>query len=201
MNAKSKKAPQPAGTKGGSGQTMTKKQKQQLKAQHDWCHNYLRIWAPEVEDLEPFEEAAVGYSPWMTAEERASGKPCALNFHSLVPIPDEVLKAGCDPTGRNWEIEHWGVGQGASSKGDPAKLQGGFDDENFLDYSFETPSAPPLAFLQNVSKEWPTLTFLLKYDHETKCFKGIAKAQAGKVEHYQMKYGEINQIGKEASHA
>jgi hypothetical protein len=201
MSAKHKKAPQPAGTKAGSGQIMTKTPRQQLKAQHDWCYSYLTIWAPEIEDLERFEKAAVGYSPWMTSEERANKEPCGLNFHSLVPIPDQVFKAGYDPTGRNWELEHWGVEQGASSKGDPAKLQGGFDDEVFLDYSFETPSAAPIAFLQNVSKKWPTLTFLLNYDHFPNCFKGIARINAAKVEHYQMEYAEINLIGKEASHA
>ena len=51
--------------------------------------NKLTITGPEA-DVQAFKAKAVGHSPW----EEPEGDPDALNFHSLVPVPEEVLKAG-----------------------------------------------------------------------------------------------------------
>ena len=36
------------------------------------------------------------------------GEPGRLNFHSLVPVPEEVLKAGYESGGYDWEQKNWG---------------------------------------------------------------------------------------------
>ena len=60
----------------------------------NWCLNKLTITGPEA-DVQAFKAKAVGHSPW----EEPEGDPDALNFHSLVPVPEEVLKAGYE---RGW---------------------------------------------------------------------------------------------------
>jgi hypothetical protein len=55
----------------------------------NWCSNKLTIAGPGP-DVQEFKTKAVGHSPWEEPEE----EPDALNFHSLVPVPEEVLKAG-----------------------------------------------------------------------------------------------------------
>jgi hypothetical protein len=140
-----------------------------------------------AKDLAKFKKQAVGYSPWMTSEERAKEKPCGLNFHSLVPIPDQVLKAD-DQTMGNWTDEHWGAFGGASYSGDASEVDAlvGKGVPAVLLYSLDTRWVPPIAFLKNVSKKWPTLLFLLDYTGEGLEFIGIAKAKAGEIEHYQV---------------
>ncbi len=50
---------------------------------------------------------------------------------------------------------------------------------------FET-SRPPLPALQQLSRDYPKLVFLLEYE-TTRC-KGLAKAKAGRLIHHQVRY-------------
>jgi hypothetical protein len=75
----------------------------------NWCFNELTITGP-AEDLKRFKERAAGLSPWASASERVRN---VLNFHSLVPVPDDIIQTGYDPTGYEWEIQNWGVKWGA----------------------------------------------------------------------------------------
>jgi len=63
----------------------------------NWCLNNLTITGPQA-DLEAFKTKAVGHSPW----EEPEGKPDMLNFHSLVPVPEEVLKSGYGSAAYDW---------------------------------------------------------------------------------------------------
>ena len=54
-------------------------------------------------------------------------------------------------------------------------------------WQFNTDS-PPLPFLGTVSRQWPSLTFLLDYDCEDERLKGLAKAKNGRLSHYQVSY-------------
>jgi hypothetical protein len=60
----------------------------------NWRLNKLTVTGPE-EDVRSFKEKAVGHSPWLKPE----GEPSVLNFHSQVPVPEEVLKAGYEAAG------------------------------------------------------------------------------------------------------
>ena len=42
--------------------------------------------------------------------------------------------------------------------------------------------------LKKLSRQWPTLTFLLDYELERKRTKGLAKAKAGEIEHCDISY-------------
>jgi hypothetical protein len=137
----------------------------------NWCSNRLRVYGPD-EDVGRFKEKAVGHPPWHGKE----GERSVLNFHSLVPVPLEVVSAGYDPAGYDWEQTRWGCKWGACS----ATLVDEW--EGFLDYSFETPWTPPLPFLSALAPHWPSLKFLLDYEEMSMGFKGIAKFMNGSFE-------------------
>ena len=141
----------------------------------NWCFNRLRINGP-IADAEQFQQQAVGFSPWYQPEPYDEAD--ALNFHSLVPIPPAVLAAGCEPAGTDWERQHWGCQSGAERSALTETWHGG------ALYEFDTAWNPPLAFLQTVSQSWPTLVFVLDYEEPGNAFKGLARTQAGTMEHY-----------------
>jgi len=53
-------------------------------------------------------------------------------------------------------------------------------------WQFDT-DAPPLAFLRSISRQWP-LPFLLVYDCEDQCLKGLIKARNGRLRHFRVTY-------------
>ena len=69
----------------------------------NWCTNKLTIIGPGA-DVQAFKIKAVGKSPW----DEPGDNPNALNFHSLIPVPDDILAADYGDAGYNWEITHWG---------------------------------------------------------------------------------------------
>ena len=52
---------------------------------------------------------------------------------------------------------------------------------------FDTESAP-LESLRSLSRPWPRLVFLLERESEADRIKGLAKAKAGELEHWETKY-------------
>ena len=50
-----------------------------------------------------------------------------------------------------------------------------------LAVQFETAKAPT-RYITAASRNWPRLTFLLDYEIEEKCLKGLAKARRGELE-------------------
>jgi hypothetical protein len=139
----------------------------------NWCDNHLRISGPAA-DIKAFKKKAVGHFPW---DEPAKGEePNVLNFHSLVPIPKKVLKAGYNEAGCNWERENWGCRSGAFEASVVDEWECG------VLYGFDTPWTPPLPLLAHLTQQWPTLTFVLDYEELGAGFKGIAKASNGTLE-------------------
>ena len=71
----------------------------------NWCSNTLTVTGP-VEEIARFRKESTGYRPKYTPHSMETGEvveteadtdyplPELLNFHSLVPIPDEVLAFG-----------------------------------------------------------------------------------------------------------
>ena len=138
----------------------------------NWCSNKLAVYGPD-EDVKRFKEQATGHSPWARQNEPEQH---ILNFHSLVPIPPEILAAGYDPVGYDWELATWGCKWGACH----SQLTGEW--EGHLTYLFDTAWSPPLAFLEKIGPQWPTLIFLLDYEEMGMGFKGIAKAAGNAFE-------------------
>ena len=138
----------------------------------NWCSNILRIFGPD-EDVQRFKQQAAGSSPWEHGEDQEQN---ILNFHSLVPVPPEVLSAGYDVAGWDWERINWGCKWGAN---EPSLTD---EWEGHLAYSFETAWVPPIPFLEKLAPQWPKLTFLLDYEEMSMEFKGITKVAGHSVE-------------------
>ena len=133
----------------------------------NYCSNKLTITGPDT-DVRSFKEKAAGPCPWLKLDETEVE---VLNFHSLVPVPDEVLKAGYEAAGYDWERENWGCKWGAD---EPQILDEG---GNCLIYEFYTAWSPPIEFLEKVAVLWPVLQFVLEYEEPGIGFKGLAKFQ------------------------
>jgi hypothetical protein len=138
----------------------------------NWCNNRLTVSGPEA-DVTRFKEKAVGSSAWGKVEEREQS---VLNFHSLAPVPAEVLAAGYNAAGYDWERANWGCKWGACH----AELVDEW--EGYLEYAFDTAWAPPIEFLVRLAPQWPSLTFVIGYEEMGVGFKGICKVQGDVVE-------------------
>ncbi len=132
----------------------------------NWCQNNLTITGSEA-DIQAFKAKAVGHSPWLEPE----GDPDLLNFHSLVSVPDEVLKAGYQSAGYDWEQKNWGCKWGASGPGILDEWEG------HVEYEFYTAWSPPIEFLKRVAVQWSSLQFVLAYEEPGMAYKGLAKFQ------------------------
>ena len=143
----------------------------------NWCTNKLVVHGPH-EDVKRFKEKATGHSPWPADE----GEKSVLNFHSLVPIPPEVLSAGYEQAGYEWELRNWGCKWGACSAALVDEWEG------HLEYAFETAWSPPIPFLSKLASSWPTLIFLLDYEEMGMGFKGITKVAGDTVEDHCLEF-------------
>ena len=139
----------------------------------NWCFNHLRVTGP-AKDVARFQDQAAGFGPWHTPE--VGQGPDILNFHSLLPIPAEVLTSGYDMAGYNWEIQHWGCKLGACHAALADEWEGG------VIYEFDTAWSPPLILVEQVSRVWPTLIFVLDYEEPGMGFKGLSRAEGGVLE-------------------
>jgi len=140
----------------------------------NWCHNQLTVSGP-ADEVKQFKETAVGHSPWLSAAEVGREKPDPLNFHSLFPVPEELMNAGYNEAAYHWERDNWGCKRGARDTQILDEWDGG------VIYEFDTAWVPPLEFIEHISKDWPRLTFDLEYDECGIGFTGSAQAQAGKL--------------------
>ena len=133
----------------------------------NWCENRLRIFGPEA-DLEKFQQQAVGHPLWLNEQERQTNQPSPLNFHSLLPVPDEIINLGIAL--EDWQVEHWGT------KWEAAEVL--LLDNNTgiaLSYQFDTAWSPPIALFKTIGPQWPTLTFRLNYEELGCGFIGLCK--------------------------
>jgi hypothetical protein len=140
----------------------------------NWCSNHLTVKGEHAE-VQRFKVQAVGHSPWETPP--VDEEPAALNFHSLVPVPADVLQAGYENAGYDWELNNWGCKWGACS----ADLVE--DNGHELLYGFDSAWSPPIAFLKHLGKLWPNLMFLLEYDEPDMGLSGSYKVQGN---HYEV---------------
>jgi hypothetical protein len=56
-----------------------------------------------------------------------------------------------------------------------------------FNWAFVT-EAPPIESLTRLSKRWPQLVLILDYEVQRERLKGLAKAKAGKLQHYHINY-------------
>jgi hypothetical protein len=145
----------------------------------NFCNNYLTVKG-ETEEVQRFKQSAVGFNPWDSPQPDESPSP--FNFHSLVPVPEKVLRENYVEAGYDWEMAHWGCRSGDCD----AEL---VEDKGLeLLYGFDTVWNPPIAFLKHLGKSWPNLRFLLQYDEPGAGLKGLCKVHADQCEDHRIQF-------------
>lgn len=145
----------------------------------NWCSNKLTILG-KASRLAEFAERARGLRPAYKrqlekVDKKVNDEINVLEFHNFVPVPKEVLDAGYDPAGYNWEIANWSVKWGACC----AQIEDS-KDENELCYVFDTPWRDPNLWFARTAALYPDLTFYLEFSEPSMGFSGSSKYSGGK---------------------
>lgn len=148
----------------------------------NWCENQLQVTGSKS-DLLWFQASVKGkHAQYVLTEaekemvarfgEEKEEELYNFTFHSLVPVPEEVLQAGYNKTGYNWQNDNWGT------KWD---VTGALLDEadNQLLYQFDTAWAPPEPWVKCVSEQFPNLSFELAYFEPGMMFAGYVTYENG----------------------
>lgn len=145
----------------------------------NWCYNELVV-SGDAKQLAKFKKKA--HRPADDEQDETD-----LSLANLYPEPDynkvKVLPTFPKIVGNNdpvepsqawwdWRVQHWGTKWDIT-----AELVD--DDEERLQYQFDSAWSPPVAWLEKVAKDFPKLDFRLKYEEEGVGFLGVAKAHAG----------------------
>ena len=123
---------------------------------------------------------------------RAKGEDSDLSLNSLYPVPEElassphsrrktlIRKYGAD-NWYDWCISNWGTKWDVQ-----AVLEG--EGDGYLEYSFDSAWSPPVGWLEKVARDYPDLSFRLKYEELGMGFMGVATAEKGKVNNRYIDY-------------
>lgn len=145
----------------------------------NWCKNFLQVNGPD-QDLVRFQRqaapaAARGGHP-------SADTPEAFSFQRLVPLPERLQTLTGDDAGFDSPQQAWGCRSDACQSAQEETREGG------VLYKFATPWSPPLTFLREVSRRWPTLVYALDYDEPMMAFRGMAHAANGRMQYSHFDY-------------
>lgn len=122
----------------------------------NWCSNNIEITGPET-DVDTFVNT-------LTEHPDRDGHYSILN--TFIPMPDPV------DDWYKWAVTHWGTKW-------PDSMRIIERETTSVTLTGDTAWAPPLPGMTNVSKQFPTLTFILTYCEEGMCFMGSAVTRNG----------------------
>lgn len=156
----------------------------------NWCRNILTITGPK-DSVASLVSAIKGPDAFVSAKDAAKILP--LSFHSLVPVPKNILKytfggekerqegTYLPISGYDWCVYHWGT------KWNAHDTQVDYDaGSGRAAYIFETAWSPPTTFIRKIAKDYPELTFFLEYEEDGCDYKGA-------IEVHGDEYSENNQ--------
>jgi len=141
----------------------------------NWCTNKLTVSGP-AEDIDK----------WV---ERATDGEMPLSLNRLCPQPKEIIDSaenGGDypdggPAWYHWRNKHWGT-RWELDEHTEIEMESAEDNVCVI-YEFETAWAPPVAAIDHVAKDFPTLTFKLLYEEVGMMFVGRYITEHGKAVH------------------
>jgi len=119
----------------------------------NWCWNHLEVHGDEIQLREFVEKSTTNIE-----------RDDEFSFEGTLPRGDRK-------DWYEWSIENWGTKWDACEP---------FIDHNDIDYfavSFETAWSPPIAWIENIMKDFPGLQFTLEYDEPGVGFGGRLLAQ------------------------
>lgn len=150
----------------------------------NWCSNELTV-SGEQKQIAKFRKLA--------EQKNKDGEKQALSLGNFYPEPDYTKVAVYstfkglsgdkrdkpvkpDRAWYDWRLQHWGT------KWELSNVELIDEDTEYLVYGFDTAWSPPVEWFEKVAKDYPELTFRLKYEEEGVGFMGVAKAMAGVTE-------------------
>tara|TARA_Y100001938_G_C8084948_1_gene431381 strand:+ start:235 stop:696 length:462 start_codon:yes stop_codon:yes gene_type:complete len=150
----------------------------------NWCSNSLVISTNTEVDIDKAREQLKEFRDSAKLIEEDGTEASSMSMNNLYPMPKELenTKSPSDkPNWYDWRCDNWGT------KWD---VEGclEYDDEDYLEYSFQSAWSPPTAFLEKVSKDFPLLRFRLKYEEEGNGFLGVAVATNGHLNDQCIEY-------------
>ena len=128
-------------------------------------------------------------------KKKVSTKKCGLVFEKILPCPAVLIKSespfrGTEEESKllikkygfdnwyDWCVSNWGTKWSIDYQDNPAQWCGN-------EITFDTAWSPPEGIIMQLSKMFPTLTFLLEYDEPGMAFKGEFTYKAGENEFSQ----------------
>lgn len=123
------------------------------------CFNTLTITSNEIENVKKF------YSENLNVEEEF----CHLSFNKSIPIPEDEKS-----NWYNWNCENWGT------KWDAYEIEIN-DNDNSIEYYFQTAWSPPTPWLDTVAKKYTNIEFRLEYNEPGCDFGGIITYNNGEL--------------------
>ena len=165
----------------------------------NWCTNYMTVQG-QKEDVQAFANAVVD------VEERDNelhNIPASI-FNKLLPMPENGRKeitnhdgevigsAFADPkndgdeyiSGWDWVHKNWGT-----KWGDCDTTFSNHEDS--LEFFYQTAWSP--ANYTEISKMFPNLTFIIRYEEGGMCFLGCDVYQNGSIAEYEGTYPEMHE--------
>ena len=145
----------------------------------NWCYNHLEVTGDEKQ-LQKFVEKSTTnierddefsfngtYSMPKTLRITAGTH---LSFIEKIKKYINIRLYGYD-NWYNWSIANWGT------KWDACEPHINHNDINYFSVSFESAWSPPIAWIDNIMKDFPDLCFTLEYEEPGMCFGGRLLAQ------------------------
>ena len=138
----------------------------------NWCENKLVVRGEE-KDMAKFLEV-INEKVTLSDTNRLQD---ILN--AFYPIPEEEKEDWY-----RWNTKHWGT------KWDVECWEAATIEDDYVELSFDSAWAPPIAWLEKVAKKYPKLKFSLKYDEPGMCVMGCAKGTNGIIADQTIEYWE-----------
>ena len=145
----------------------------------NWCWNHLEVTGDEIQLREFVEKSTTNierddefsfngtYSMPKTLRITAGTH---LSFIEKIKKYINIRLYGYD-NWYNWSIANWGT------KWDACESNICHNDIDYFAVSFESAWSPPIAWIDNIMKDFPDLCFTLEYEEPGMCFGGRLLAQ------------------------
>ena len=127
----------------------------------NWCMNSLYIRGNKKQ-IKKFKTRA-----------KDKSNDSDLSMDKIVPEPKKADGTESDDW-YGWRCDNWGTKWDIDAHLDA-------EDDEFLEYSFDSAWSPPSTFIVKASKLFKKLSFLLKYEEPGMGFSGLFRAKKGFV--------------------
>lgn len=134
----------------------------------NWCENHIQFEGPEQDILSLVETLTFRSAERLTDLYPPTTMPFVLN--TVVPGPSD----------NNWRIENWGIKWDMETATLVEAVESG--DESTILFCGDTAWSPPLRWLYEASKKYPSIKFSCLYRETGMGFEGVYSVRNGQIE-------------------